>query len=37
LFDIDGYCIRTIEEDLTYADEPDAKGKSKMKPPIKKK
>ena len=37
LFDIDGYCIRTIEEDLTYADEPDAKNKSKMKPPIKKK
>lgn len=37
LFDIDGFCIRSVEEDLTYADEPDAKNKSKMKPPIKKK
>lgn len=37
LFDIDGYCIRSVEEDLTYADEPDAKNKNKMKPPVKKK
>lgn len=27
LFDIDGYCIRTVEEDATYIEEPDAKGK----------
>ena len=37
LFDIDGYCIRTVEEDATYIEEPDAKGKNKSKPPPKKK
>lgn len=37
LFDIDGYCIRTIEEDATYVEEPDAKNKNKSKLAMKKK
>lgn len=37
LFDIDGYCIRTIEEDATYIEEPDSKGKNKSKLANKKK
>ena len=36
-FDIDGYCIRTVEEDATYVEEPDAKGKNKGKIQPKKK
>ena len=37
LFDIDGYCIRTVEQDATYIEEPDLKSRNKPKPQIKKK
>jgi chromosome segregation ATPase len=36
-FDIDGYCIRTVEEDINYVEEPDSKGKMKSKQQAKKK
>ncbi|CAG9333378.1 unnamed protein product [Blepharisma stoltei] len=30
-YDIDGFCIRTVEEDATYVEEPDPKTKGKQK------
>ena len=35
-FEVDGFCVRSIEEDATAQDETDVKGKGKKAPPKKK-